>query len=151
MNLLTGTNQRLLDTGILLVRLVAGAILFAAGAGKLFGWFGGFGLDTTLQLFSNNLKISGFWAYLSIYTEFIGGFLLAVGLFTRFAAFALLINMIVATWVSVPSGILSGASYPFSLAISALAILLTGPLRYSVDSIIARKPVVTRAPAKKRR
>src|SRR5678815_2173387 len=87
------TNQRALDVAILLLRLMSGLILFVAGAGKILGWFGGFGMTTTLELFKTNMHLSAFWAYLSSYTEFIGGFLIVIGLLTRFASIALLINM----------------------------------------------------------
>jgi len=36
-----------MDAGLLLVRLVVGALMAAHGAQKLFGWFGGYGLDAT--------------------------------------------------------------------------------------------------------
>jgi len=115
---------------------MTGSILFGTGAGKVLGWFGGFGMKTTIQYYN----MSGFSApltYLSSYTEFIGGFLLIIGLLTRPAAFAVMINMLVATIVTMPKGfIIGGAGYPFSLMISAVIILLGGPLKYSVDCLL---------------
>lgn len=134
MKQLTETNAKLLNLGILLLRCTLGAILFGAGAGKVFKWFGGFGLAMTMQGY-RSMGIPDFLAYLSIYTELIGGLLLILGFLTRPVAFAVLINMIVATIVMLPKGFIIGmAAYPFSLMVSSLVLLLTGPMAYSIDS-----------------
>jgi len=115
-----------------------GIILFTVGSGKIFGWFGGLGMETTVKLFVTKQGFSPLLAYMSSYTEFIGGFLLIIGLLTRPAAFAVMINMIVAGIVSLPRGLITGAAYPFSLMISALIIQLAGPMRFSLDSLLFR-------------
>jgi putative oxidoreductase len=136
LKLLTVTNTNLLNIGVLLLRLTLGVIFFGVGASKVFGWFGGFGLDTTLQFYSK-MGIPVFWSYCSIFSEFIGGFLLFIGLFTRPAAFVLMINMIVATILTLPSGFFVGrASYPFSIMMCTIVLLFTGPMAISLDSII---------------
>jgi DoxX len=81
MKLLTETNVTLFNLGILLLRATIGIIFFGIGAGKVFGWFGLPGLEMTLQFYAN-MGIPAPLAYLSIFTEFIGGFLLIVGLLT---------------------------------------------------------------------
>lgn len=136
--LLIGTNTRNLSIGLLLLRCTIGVIMFIIGSGKVLGWFGGFGLQTTIQYFTTKMGIPSFLAYLSCYTEFIGGFLLIIGLFTRPAAIAVTINMIVATSVMLPHGFIgaSGASYPFFVLIGAVVILLAGPMSFSVDSLL---------------
>jgi len=134
MNLMIKTNATLLNISLLLLRLTVGIILFLAGAGKVFGWFGGQGIEATIDLFVKEMGISPFLAYLSCYTEFIGGFLLIVGLLTRPAAFAIMINMLVAVLVTLPNGFLVGASYPFSMMMSSIIILLAGPMAYSLDA-----------------
>jgi len=134
------TNQRAVDVAILLLRFMAGLILFVAGAGKVLGWFGGFGMTTTLELFKTNMHLSAFWAYLSSYTEFIGGFLIMIGLLTRFASIALLINMLVATLlVGFKNFFLGGAAYPCLLFVICLVLILTGPMAYSIDSVLSNK------------
>ena len=134
------TNQRAVDVAILLLRFMAGLILFVAGAGKVLGWFGGFGMTTTLELFKTNMHLSAFWAYLSSYTEFIGGFLIMIGLLTRFASIALLINMLVATLlVGFKNFFLGGAAYPCLLFVIFLVFVLTGPLAYSIDAALSTK------------
>ena len=93
-------------------------------------------MKMTIQYYSMS-GISEFFTYESAYTEFIGGFLLIVGLLTRPAALAVMINMIVATYILWPKGfIIGGAAYPFSLMISALIILFTGPMAYSIDALL---------------
>ncbi|HET7289731.1 MAG TPA: DoxX family protein [Thermodesulfobacteriota bacterium] len=134
MKLLTCTNAALLNISLLLLRLAVGIILFVAGAGKVLGWFGGMGMDATINIFVTNMGIHPLLAYLSCYTEFIGGFLLIVGLLTRPAAFAITINMLVAGIVTLPNGFMTGASYPFSMMVSSLVILLAGPMAYSLDA-----------------
>jgi putative oxidoreductase len=138
MKLLTQTNAGLLNTGILLLRWMVGLIFFVAGAGKVMGWFGGFGMKTTLEMFKTGMNISAPLAYLSSYTEFIGGLLLIIGLLTRPAAFALVINMTVAVILTgTKNFFMGGAAYPCSLGVSCLVILLTGPMAYSIDALLA--------------
>ena len=137
MSLLVGTNKRLLSIGILLFRCAVGLILFVAGAGKVFGWFGGMGLKATIDIFDAQMGIHPFWTYLSCYTELIGGFLLMPGLLTRPAAFALFINMLVATiFVGPKNFFMGGGAYPFSLMISSLLIVLSGPMLFSLDAVL---------------
>jgi len=116
------------------------------GAGKVFGWFSGFGMETTIKFYVQ-MGISVPLAYTSCYTEFIGGLLLAVGFLTRPSALAVAINMVVATILTLPSGFLGssgGASYPFTFAIIAISILLSGPLKYSLDNLLfLHKKLVT--------
>jgi putative oxidoreductase len=134
--LLTDTNHGLLSFSLLMLRCLVGVILFVIGAGKVFGWFGGQGMELTIQ----NFVKMGFAAplvYLSSFTELIGGFLLIVGLLTRPAAFAVTINMLVATITIWPTGFFTGrASFPFSLMIIAIVILLAGPMAYSLDFLL---------------
>ena len=52
--ILKGTNPNLLSLCILLLRCTIGSLLFIAGSGKLLGWFGGYGMEATLQGFSKH-------------------------------------------------------------------------------------------------
>lgn len=137
MNYLTGTNKHLLSFAVLSLRIMTGLILFVAGAGKAAGWFDGMGMSTTVSMFKSNMNISAGLAYLSTYAEFIGGFLLMAGFLTRPAALALTINMVVATVIVGPKNFfMGGAAFPCLLAVTSFAILLTGPMRYSIDAIV---------------
>ena len=140
MKLLLETNTKLLSIAILLLRWMTGLVFFVGGAGKVFGWFGGMGMKTTLEIFKTNLNISEPLAYLSCYTELIGGLLLIIGLFTRPAAFALVINMLVATIITGPKNFfMGGGAIPCSFMVSSLVILLAGPLAYSIDAWLLNK------------
>jgi putative oxidoreductase len=137
---LYSTNTSLLSVCLLLLRCLIGIYLFIAGSGKLMGWFGGYGIEATLQGFTK-MGIPLPLAYLSCYTEFIGGFLLIIGLLTRPAAFAIMINMLVATIVTLPGGLMgpTSAQTPLIFLIIAIVILLAGPVGYSIDRFIFRK------------
>lgn len=139
-NVLTGTNIKLINTGILLLRCIIGIILFVVGSGKILGWFGGSGFHTTVQ-FYEKMGFSLFLTYLSSYTEFLGGLLLTIGFLTRPILIAVIINMFVASTVMFPNGFLgpSGASYPITFFIIAIVILLTGPMNISLDYLFFKK------------
>lgn len=138
--MLTQTNPKLLSISILLLRLLFGGMLFIAGAGKLYGWFGGFGIEATLEAFAG-MGFGAFWTYVSCYAEFLAGGLMVLGLLTRPAAFVLTINMLVATYVVWPMGFMTpnGAAYPFTFLIGILAVLLSGPLAYSLDAVVFKR------------
>lgn len=137
---LVETNTKAISAAILLLRVMAGLILFVAGAGKVLGWFGGMGMSATIGIFQTSMHLSSFWTYVSCYTEFIGGLLIIVGLFTRVASFALFINMLVATlFVGFTNFFMGGAAYPCLLMIIFLVLILSGPMEYSIDALLARK------------
>jgi putative oxidoreductase len=142
MKILTGTTNSLASLAILMLRCTVGIIFFIGATGKAFQWFNGFGMETTIHYFSL-VGISRFWTYVSVYTEIIGGLLLIIGLLTRVAAFALTINMIVAFIVTLPNGFVAqnGASTPFTFLVIVFAILLTGPMMFSLDAVIERKKI----------
>src|SRR5664280_1255649 len=129
--LLMVNSPTLLSICLLLLRITVGVILFVVGSGKVLGWFGGHGMETTIKFFVTKQGFTPLLAYMSAYTEFIGGFLLIIGLLTRPVAFAIVINMAVAGIVLLPRGFITGAAYPFSLMISALIILC---LLYTSDA-----------------
>jgi putative oxidoreductase len=137
---LTQTSSTQMNLAVLLLRLAIGIILFGVGAEKVLGWFGGKGLEATVISFQEHMGMPPILAYLSCFTEFLGGLCLAIGLLTRPAAFAVAINMAVATIEVLPKGFIGpgGAAFPFSLMMVALALLLTGGLAYSLDSIVFR-------------
>jgi len=133
------SNESLVSLGLLFLRCTIGVILFMVGSGKVMGWFGGFGMQTTIQYFTK-MGISVPLVYISSYTEFLGGFLLIIGFITRPAAIAVTINMIVATIFMLPKGFIFGmADFPLTLLVIAIVILLLGPQSISIDSLIFKK------------
>ncbi|MGW2563497.1 DoxX family protein [Streptomyces sp. NPDC001514] len=126
------------DAGLLLLRLAVGLILAGHGAQKLFGWFGGPGLEATGKGFAElGYEPGVFFAGLTGVSEFLGGLGLAVGLLTPLAAAAVVGVMINAMAVAPDLTLWSAAgpafAYPMTLAVAALAIAAIGPGRLSLD------------------
>src|SRR5277367_6485017 len=79
-----------------ILRLVLGVVIFAHGAQKMLGWFGGFGFSGTMGFFTGMLHVPALFAFLAIAAEFFGGLGLILGFLTRIAAFGIAVNMVVA-------------------------------------------------------
>jgi putative oxidoreductase len=128
-----------------LIRLFTGLILMPHGAQKLFGWFGGGGLEATAQGFAERLGLEPgmFFAVLAGGTEFFGGLCLAIGLFTRVAAAGVVILMTVAIFaVHLGNGFFvfeGGYEYALLWGIVALAIFFRGGGELSLDRRIGRE------------
>src|ERR1700739_1292063 len=84
------------DWVITIVRIVLGVVFFAHGAQMALGWFGGAGLQSTVRVFREQLRIPASLAMLSVAAEFLGGLGLIVGLLSRIAAFGIAVVMLVA-------------------------------------------------------
>ncbi len=131
-----------LDT--LPLRVGAGVIFVAHGAQKLFGWFGGYGLEGTAGwMTSIGLEPGLLMATLAGGAEFIGGLLLIVGLLVRPAAFMLAVTMVVAiVSVHLPNGLfLANDGYEFGLALLAVSIglMFRGAGSLSADRLLQAK------------
>jgi putative oxidoreductase len=128
-----------MDIGLLLLRLTVGLTLAAHGTQKLFGWFGGPGLNATGQFF----EMIGFLpgrrqALLAGLAETGGGLLLAVGLVTPVAAAIVFSVMLVAAVsVHIKKGFFitnGGYEYTLVLGVSGLTLAFTGPGSLSFDA-----------------
>lgn len=126
--------------GLLILRLVVGLTMAAHGAQKLFGWFGGYGLQGT----GGFLEQLGFvpgrrHALFAGLAEFIGGLLLALGLATPAAAALIVSVMFVAVaTVHLKHGYFNsnqGYEYNLTLAVVALSIAIMGPGPVSLDAV----------------
>src|SRR5688500_18071068 len=88
------------DWGLLVLRLVLGLTFLLHGAQKLFGAFGGPGIDGFTDSVGR-LGLPGpalLWAYLAAGAEFFGGLAVLLGVLTEFGAAAIAFTMIVAIW-----------------------------------------------------
>ena len=135
---ITTTNAGL-DT--LALRASAGAIFVAHGAQKLFGWFGGYGLEGTAGwMTSIGLEPGMLMAILAGSAEFFGGLLLIAGLLVRPAALVLAITMVVAiVSVHLQNGFfLANNGYEFGLTLLAisLALVVRGAGSLSADRLL---------------
>jgi putative oxidoreductase len=91
------SNWRAVDGAALLLRAMLGAVFIAHGAQKLFGWFGGGGLDGTEAFFTSlDIPAPAFFAGVVGLTEFAGGILIITGLLTVAVSVALIVDMVVA-------------------------------------------------------
>ena len=137
--------EKLAPLGVPLMRASAGLMLMPHGAQKLFGWFGGYGLEGTAGYFAGNLGLEPgiFWAALVGSTEFLGGLFLAIGFLTRPAAAAIAMLMAVAVFaVHLPNGFFwlqAGYEYPLFWGLVALGFVLRGGGKLSVDARIGRE------------
>ena len=76
--------------GPFVLRMLLGPVFFAHGAQKLFGWFGGRGLEGYVGFFENLGLVPGkIYVVLVGGTEFVAGILVFIGLFARLGAFAI--------------------------------------------------------------
>jgi len=126
-----------------ILRVGIGLILIPHGAQKLFGWFGGMGYEKFVALFNTlGYRPGVVWVTLVALTEFVGGILLVLGLFTRFAALALVIFMIVAVHFTSGKGFFwtaGGLEYSLLILFVGLVFLIRGGGEYSLDRKLGRE------------
>jgi len=130
---------------LLLIRLALGIVMFAHGAQKMLGWWGGPGFSGAMGFFES-MGIPALFAFLAIMAEFFGGLGLIAGFLGRIAAFGILVNMLVAiAMVHAPNGLFmnwsgkqGGEGFEYHLlAIGiALAVIIGGSGAFSVDEAI---------------
>lgn len=147
-NVNTSAVQRLLATNAgwapLALRIPIGIIFVAHGAQKLFGAFGGYGLDGTGQFMASLGLTPGYlMALLAGSAEFFGGLALLFGVLVRPAAAALAFAMLVAIFsVHIGHGLFmdkNGYEYALALLAVSVALLVSGAGRLSVDSALAER------------
>lgn len=124
------------DAGLLVLRLAIGLTMAVHGAQKLFGWFGGGGLEGTGMFFASlGYPSPEAFALVAALTETLGGIGLALGLFTPLAGAAVLGTMANAVAVKWGGGFFSpqGVEYEVLLTAGAAALTLSGPGRWAAD------------------
>lgn len=126
----------------LVLRVTVGVILAAHGAQKLFGWFGGYGLEGTGQWMESVGFAPGYlMALLAGLAEFGGGIALVLGLLTRPAAAVAAFTMAMAMTVHLGNGLfVSNGGYEFALLLlsASVALVYMGGGSLSVDRLIAK-------------
>lgn len=130
------------------LRIALGGVIFGHGLQKVFGWFGGYGIDGTMRFFGT-LGMPSVVGALVIVSDFLGSLALIAGLATRFSAAAAGAVMLGAMLlVHVPNGFFMnwggaphGEGYEFHLlALSmAAALVVAGGGFASVDAWLALK------------
>ncbi|MBW7472441.1 DoxX family protein [Marinobacter sp. F4218] len=128
----------------LVLRVPVGLVLAAHGAQKLFGWFGGYGLEGTGQwMASIGLEPGYLMALLAGSAEFFGGLALALGLLTRPAALVNAVAMLVAIFaVHIGNGLFmsnNGYEYALTLFVVSVALAIQGGGRLALDNVLLER------------
>jgi putative oxidoreductase len=131
------------------LRVLLGIVIFPHGAQKLLGWFGGGGFTVSMRWFESSLHIPTIFALLAILAESVGAVALIAGFFTRVAALAISVNMLVAValvhakvgffmnWGGTAKG--EGFEYHLLAVAIGIVLMIMGGGRWSVDGVIAKK------------
>jgi putative oxidoreductase len=132
-----------------ILRVLLGLVFLPHGLQKLLGWFGGAGFSASLKGLSSGHNLPLIIAVLPILAESIGALALISGFFTRIAAFGIAVDMIVAVGlVHLKNGFFmnwggkhpgEGFEYHILAVAIALALMIMGGGRWSVDRAIAKK------------
>ncbi|MEO8560992.1 MAG: DoxX family protein [bacterium] len=134
-------DPRMVGTALLLARLVLGLIMTAHGTQKLFGWFGGYGLNATGEFFGQLGFTPGrFFAAAASVSEVTSGLLLALGFLGPVGPAIMIAVMIVAAitvhWEHGLFAASNGIELPLLYATGALGIALAGAGPYSLDAFL---------------
>ncbi len=122
----TSRDRPAVDLSLLIVRATAGVIMFAHGAQKVFGAFGGDGLAATVEKMG-----LGPIGYLVAIGECFGGIGLVIGFLSRFSAASNIVIMIgaIVMFHGKKGFFLQAGGYEYNLALIGLLLptLLAGP------------------------
>ncbi len=130
--------------GLFFIRIFLGIIFFMQGFGKIFTWGVPRVYDMFFQEFENTflpkwLIIST--AYFTSYVEWIGGFLLIIGLFRKYAMYLLALNILIVSFghgLKEPIWDLSHVM-PRSILLLALFLLPAEWDKWNLDSLIKKR------------
>lgn len=127
-----------------LIRVTLGSLLLPHGLQKLFGWFGGRGLQANTELFQKlGYSPAWLWGNLVVATEVGGAILLIIGLWTRPAALAVAIFALNAAIFTQGRGGFfwsnGGSEYSILLFVCALFVLIRGAGACSLDRALGRE------------
>jgi putative oxidoreductase len=141
MSILTATTQTWATVPI---RIALGTIMFAHGSQKVLGVWGGQGLEKWVTDTTVPFDLNPSWAWLgaAAFSEFLGGLLVLIGLFTRVGAFFIACVMAVAVaGVHWNNGFFlpEGFEYPYALLCMAVTLLILGGGKISVDARLPGK------------
>jgi len=128
--------DRLQPLALLAMRLTLGAIMVAHGYHSVFG-----GLRQHVEWIAS-LGVPAWLGYVSSFTELLAGLLILAGFFTRAAAFAICVDLVVAIWkFHWHNGLLGspdrpGYEFPLAAATLAFALMFFGAGPISLDHVL---------------
>jgi putative oxidoreductase len=129
--------ERLMDLGLLWLRVLAGLGLMVHGWYKVTGGVANFAAHGVDPL---GFPMPIVFAWAATAAELVGGFFLILGLWTRYAAAALTFNMAVAAFGTGFAGLWIAPGQPrtkelaLAYLVMVVTLLCTGPGRFAVDS-----------------
>ncbi|HLH67282.1 MAG TPA: DoxX family protein [Solirubrobacteraceae bacterium] len=131
-----------MNLGLLVLRVIVGALFIGHGAQKLLRWFGGHGPQATGSFFESvGISPGKPMAILAGAAESLGGLLFALGLLTPLAAMLLISVMAVAVatvhWSKGVWAANGGFEYNLVMAAAAFAVTAIGAGRWSLDRVLA--------------
>jgi putative oxidoreductase len=136
------------DPATIVLRLALGIVIFPHGAQKVLGWFGGGGFSATIDFF-RQMGMPAILTVLVMMAEFLGSLGLIFGFLTRISALGIGMVMTGAmfmvhwqngffmNWMGQQQG--EGFEYHLLAIGLALAVLIKGGGRWSVDGALARR------------
>src|SRR6185295_4964382 len=130
-----------LSIGLLLARVVIGLVMAAHGTQKLFGWFGGHGLNKTGEFFVHlGFRPGRAFVTAASVTEITSGLLVALGLLGPIGP-ALMISVMIVAMITVhwEHGLFAannGVEVPLLYSTTALGLALIGYGHYSLDTVL---------------
>ena len=130
--------------GRLLLRLTVGSLFFGHGTQKLFGWFGGHGLEATSNMFDSiGMRPGNRNAVAAGFAEAGGGAGIALGLATPLSAAVLTSTMLTAInrvhLKNGPWAANGGYEYNLVLIAAVLALVEVGPGELSLDHLLGNE------------
>ncbi len=128
--------EKLLHTGILWLRILAGVGIAHHGYGKVFGGYMGQLTEGVTQM---GFPMPVFFAWAAAFSEFLGGILLVLGLGTRIAALFVFITMAVAAFIVHRENSLDVKELALAYWTISGALMLIGPGQWSLDYLLTKK------------
>ncbi len=130
-----------IDLALLIMRVILGVIFIVHGGQKLFGWMGGPGVNGfKMAMINLGCAHPGQLAWMATLSEIGGGVLVLLGLLTPLAGALIVSTMLVAIYIfHFKKGFLAAkGGYEFNLSLIglALALVLTGAGRFSIDYVV---------------
>lgn len=129
-----------MDTGILILRVAIGLLIYGHAMQKALGWFHGPGPAAASAMFDKwGFRPARPMVYMAAAVECTGGLLLVLGLATPLACAMLIATLAVACLPNLGNGLwAAGGGYELALlyGLSSVALAFTGSGRYSVDAVV---------------
>ncbi len=131
----TNSNNRINDFILLFLRIAPSLLLLTHGYPKLLKLFSG-GEIQFPQVMGMSSEIS---LFLAMFAEFFCSIFVILGLFTRFAAFPIVMTFLIIVFLVHGADDLSMRELPFLYLISYITVLFLGAGKFSIDNFIYNK------------